>query len=58
MVSDLKCPRCGADEIDDGTDNYPGDLSYSRGNAYCEGGSGWYAVKCKCGHHYTQNADW
>lgn len=57
MVYDLKCPRCGADEIDDGED-YPGGLSYSRGNAYGEGGFGWYAVKCECGHHYTQNADW
>ncbi len=26
MVHNLKCPRCGADEIDDGTNNYPGGL--------------------------------
>lgn len=58
MVYNLKCPRCGADELDDG-ENYPGGLSYSKGSAYGEGGSGWYAVKChQCSHHYAQNADW
>jgi hypothetical protein len=58
MVHNLKCPRCGADEIDDDTNNYPGGLAYFRGSSYGEGGTGWYAVKCECGHHYAQNSDW
>ncbi len=58
VAYDCKCTRCGEPELDDGSDP-AGGLQYAQGSAYCEGGSGWSAVRChKCGHHYAVDCSW